>query len=224
MEDRELGLAPDDVTGQHALPAFGGCQDSKDGGPEPCRPVVGPEPSGGVRRPARYRSDREVPELWNRQPRRRPVLQRVRDAPGSDRRRGRARSVPAQGAARQARGRPRGPSHGGRATRRHHAVLRRQGLDRDGRDPGRRGLGRDHERRVRTAHRAGLPLRGNPRPPDGRRDLRVLRRADRPRGRPPARGLGRSRHRLGDRRLQGAGAGPSAGWISTFGSASTPAP
>ena len=27
-----------------------------------------------------------MPELWDRQPRRRPVLQRVRDAPGSDRR------------------------------------------------------------------------------------------------------------------------------------------
>ena len=62
-------------------------------GPEPCRPVVAQEPSGGVRRLARYRSDREVPELWNRQPRRRPVLQRVRDAPGSDRRRG-TRSIP----------------------------------------------------------------------------------------------------------------------------------
>ena len=40
MEDRELGLAPDDVTGQHALPAFGGCQDSKDGGARTLQTVV----------------------------------------------------------------------------------------------------------------------------------------------------------------------------------------
>ncbi len=96
---------------------------------------------------------------------------------------------PPQGHARQARGRARGPSDGGRAPRRHDAVLRRQGLDRDGRDPGPRGLGRDHERRVRAADRAGLPVRGHARAPDGRRDLRVLRRADRARGRPAARGL-----------------------------------
>jgi hypothetical protein len=39
MEDRELGLTLDDVTGQKGLPCVGGRQDSKDGGSEPCRPV-----------------------------------------------------------------------------------------------------------------------------------------------------------------------------------------
>jgi hypothetical protein len=38
MEDRELGLAPDDVTGQRRS-RVGGRLDSKDGGSEPCRPV-----------------------------------------------------------------------------------------------------------------------------------------------------------------------------------------
>jgi len=38
MEDRELGLAPDDVTGQRRSPRVGGPQDCRDGGSDPCRP------------------------------------------------------------------------------------------------------------------------------------------------------------------------------------------
>ncbi len=117
------------------------------------------------------------------------------------------RAVPAEGHARQARGRPGRPVHGGRAPDRHHALLRREGLDGHRREPRPGGVGRDHERGLRAPHRAGLPVRGNARPADGRRDLRVLRRADRPRGRPAARGRRRPGDRRGDPGLPGAGEG-----------------
>ena len=59
-------------------------------------------------------------------------------------------------------------------------------------------MGRDHERGVRAPDRTDLPLRGDARTSDGGRHLRVLRRADRPRGRPAARRLGRPRHHRRD--------------------------
>ena len=50
MKDRELGLAPDDVTGQRRSPRVGGPQDCRDSGSEPCRPVT-----ARSRLPAMYR-------------------------------------------------------------------------------------------------------------------------------------------------------------------------